>query len=222
MVPASMERALDAALDRAVGMQRGVVTSYGDRLRTRPGATPESVIRDLERRYLGLVTVIGAASGGVAAVPGVGTAASVGAGVAEVAAFVEATALFTLAVAEVHRLRFDDPDARRALILGVVLGDVGGTAIEAASIAGAQWAPLLSRSVNRESIGHLNQALLRRLVTRYGTRQGALVLGRALPFGIGAGIGAVGNAALGRASVRAARRAFGPAPATFGPRIIDV
>ena len=221
MVPASMERALDAALDRAVRVQRGVVTSYVDRLRTRPGATPGSVIRGLERRYLGSVTAIGAASGGVAAVPGVGTAASIAAGVTEVAAFVEATALFTLAVAEVHGFRFDDPDTRRALVLGVVLGDVGGTAIEAASIGGGRWAPVLARSVNRESIGRINQALLRRFVTHYGTRQGALALGRALPFGIGAGIGAAGNAALGRASIRAAGRAFGPAPATLGPRIID-
>jgi hypothetical protein len=44
---------------------------------------------------------------------------------------------------------------------------------------------------------------------------GILVLGRELPFGIGAAIGGGGNALLGRATVNAARRAFGPAPDFF-------
>ena len=56
---------------------------------------------------------------------------------------------------------------------------------------------------------------------RFTTRQGALMLGRALPVGIGAGIGAVGNMALARASIKAARRAFGPPPSNFGPRVVD-
>jgi hypothetical protein len=60
------------------------------------------------------------------------------------------------------------------------------------------------------------------MLTRFGSRQGALLLGRALPLGIGAGIGAAGNAALARLSIRASRRIFGPPPSTFGPRIVDV
>src|ERR1700761_9561922 len=96
MVPASVEHALDGVLDHALRLQRAVVVSYVDRLRAQPGATPQSVIGALERRYLTSVAAIGAASGGVAVVPGVGTAASVASAVAEVAAFVEATALYTL------------------------------------------------------------------------------------------------------------------------------
>jgi hypothetical protein len=60
------------------------------------------------------------------------------------------------------------------------------------------------------------------LLTRFGTRQGALLLGRALPLGIGAGIGAAGNAALARAAISTAREAFGPPPHEFPPRVIDV
>jgi hypothetical protein len=41
-------------------------------------------------------------------------------------------------------------------------------------------------------------------------------------MGIGAGIGAAGNAALARASIAAARRVFGPPPEHFPPRIVDV
>jgi len=221
MVPDSMEHALDGVLDHALRLQRSVVISYIDRLRAQPDATPASVVTALEKRYLTSVAAIGAASGGIAAVPGVGTAASVASAVAEVAAFVEATALFTLAVAEVHGYRFDDLETRRALVLAIVLGDVGGVAIESAAIAGAHWGPLLARSVNREGIGKVNKALLRRFVTHFGARQGALAVGRALPFGVGAGIGAAGNLALGRASVKAARRAFGAPPERLGPRVIN-
>jgi hypothetical protein len=221
MVPQGVESALDSALDHALKLQRTVVVSYVDRLRAQPGSTPVSVLKALEKRYLASVTAIGAASGGAAALPGVGTAASVASAVAEVAAFVEATALFTLAVGEVYGYRFDDPDTRRALVLAIILGDVGGTAIESSAFAGAHWAPLLARSVNREGIGSINKTLMRKFLTHFGARQGALAVGRALPFGVGAGIGAAGNLALGRASVKAAKRAFGRPPADLGPRIIN-
>jgi hypothetical protein len=221
MVPPGVENALDSVLDRALKLQRSVVVAYVDRLRAQPDSTPASVLKGLEKRYLASVATIGAASGGAAAIPGVGTAASVASAIAEVAAFVEATALFTLAVADVYGYRFDDPDTRRALVLGIVLGDVGGTAIESAAFAGAHWAPLLARSVNREGISSVNKVLLRKFVTHFGARQGLLAVGRAIPFGVGAGIGAAGNLALGRASVKAAKSAFGRPPSELGPRIIN-
>jgi hypothetical protein len=221
MVPAGVENALDSALERALAIQRSVVLGYVDRARNRADATPAGVLRGLERRYLASVTAIGAASGGLAATPGAGTAAAVATAFAEIAAFVEATALYTLAVAEVHGYRFDDPETRRTLVLGIVLGDVGGTAIGAAGAGTAHWAPVLARGVNRESVGKINKILLRRFLTHYGGRQGALAVGRALPFGIGAAIGGAGNVALGRASVKAAHRAFGPPPPTLGPRVIE-
>jgi hypothetical protein len=59
------------------------------------------------------------------------------------------------------------------------------------------------------------------MLTRFGARQGALLFGRALPLGIGAGIGAVGNAALARVAITSARRAFGPPPREFPPRVVD-
>lgn len=55
----------------------------------------------------------------------------------------------------------------------------------------------------------------RNFVTRFGTRQGIIVIGRLAPFGIGAAIGGGANAAIGYGVVRACRRAFGPAPSTF-------
>jgi hypothetical protein len=43
-------------------------------------------------------------------------------------------------------------------------------------------------------------------------KQGTALLGRALPFGIGAVVGGVGNRIMGRAVVANAKEAFGPMP----------
>jgi hypothetical protein len=218
-LPSGVERGLDAVLDRVLAVQRPVIVAYVDRWREQPGATPTSTARALERRYQAAVSAVGAASGGIAAVPGVGTAAALASGVAEIAAFVEATALFTLATAEVYGIGTEDPDVRRALVLAVLLGEAGMASLEAAGVASAHWAPVLAHGVNRELIGKLNKTLMRHFGTSFGARQGALFLGRALPFGIGIGVGVAGTLSLARAAIKSVRRAFGPPPQLFGPRI---
>src|SRR5882757_2911559 len=196
-LPAYVEGMLDTALDKALRVQRPVIIGYLNRVRDRRrDATPAEVVRLLERRYLAAVTAVGAASGGAAAIPGAGTGASIASTALEVSAFVEATALFALAMAEVHGLRIDDPQVRRALVLAILLGDAGAEAAEiAAADAGSRWGQVLARR--------------------------APALGRALPLGIGAGIGAAGNAALGRGAITAARRMFGSPPDRLPPRVVD-
>jgi hypothetical protein len=221
-VPAPVERALDTALDKALAVQRPVVLAYLRRVRaSKPDASPAIVVEMLERRYLGAVVGIGAASGGAAAVPGAGTAASVAAGVAEITAFVSATGMYVLALAELHGVTVSAPELRRALVLGVMVGSAGPRAIEGADGQSAHWAQVLNRPDSKGKIAGINSRLAHLLVTRFGARQGALLVGRALPLGIGAGIGAAGNAALARSAIGAARRAFGPPPQAFPPPVLD-
>jgi hypothetical protein len=222
-VPTSVAHALDNALDRALAIQRPVVLAYLARVRAkRPDATPARAIEQLERRYLAAVIGIGGASGAAAAVPGAGTGVAVASGAAEIAAFVSATALYVLAVAEVHGVPVSDPEVRRALVLAVLLGEGATAALESAAVEVPHWAQVIGRATSRDKVAGINSRLAHLLVTRFGTRQGVLLVGRALPLGIGAGVGAVGNAALARTAVAAARRAFGPAPHRFAPRVIDV
>lgn len=222
-LPAYVEDVLDAALDKALRVQRPAIVAYLNRVRARRrDAGPAEVVRLLERRYLTAVTAFGAASGGAAAVPGVGTGTSLATAAFAVSAFVEATALFALAMAEVHGLRIDDPQVRRALVLAIMIGDSGAEAAElAAAGAGSQWGKILARRAPDETIRRVNKTLGGHLLARFGTKQGALVLGRALPLGIGAGIGAAGNIALGRGAVVAARRMFGPPPDRLPPRVVE-
>jgi hypothetical protein len=222
-VPSSVERALDTALDRALVVQRPVVLAYLNRVKEKqPHASPAMVVQLLERRYTTAAVGIGAASGGAAAVPGIGTAASLAAGAAEITAFVSATAMYVLALAELHGVPVSNPDVRRALVLGVLVGGEGAVALEGVEGAGRHWAQVINRPDSKGKIAGVNSRLAHLLLTRFGTRQGALLVGRALPLGIGAGIGAAGNAALARAAITAARRAFGPPPETFPARVVDV
>jgi hypothetical protein len=222
-LPAGVESALDNALDQALRIQRPVVLGYLDRVRAkRPSATPAEVIHQLERRYRGAVIAIGGASGAAASAPGVGTAAAMVSGAAEITAFVSATAMYVLGVAEIHGLPVSDPEFRRALVVSVLVGEGAAPAIVGAAGEGPHWAQVIGRSSSRQKIGGINGRLSHVSLTRFASRQGALMVGRALPLGIGAGIGAVGNAALAKGAIKAARRAFGPPPAEFPPRIVDV
>ena len=53
-------------------------------------------------------------------------------------------------------------------------------------------------------------------------QQGTALLGRALPFGIGAVVGGVGNRMMGRAVVANAKEAFGPMPETIPGDLQDL
>jgi hypothetical protein len=217
-----VEGMLDTALDKALSVQRPVIQAYLQRVRNRrPNATPDQVVEMLERRYLYAVTGIGGAAGAVAGLPGGGTAATLASGAGEITAFVAATATYVLALAELHQIPIGDQEVRRALLVAVLVGESGAVALEMGEARGQHWAPLLATNLTKERIGHINARLGQYLIRRFAPKQGALLLGRALPMGIGAGIGALGNAALARSAITAARRAFGPAPAKFPGRVID-
>lgn len=205
-------RALIAGLDKALGIQQPVVAAHVRRLRERhPEASPRDVIALLEKQYLATVVSTGAAAGGVAAAPVMGTAAALAVNAGEMFGFLEASMLFCLAVAEVHGLRIDDLERRRTLLFAVLLGDSGASFVEkAAARTGKHWGKLLTDAIPMSTITKINKVLGRWFITKYGTKQGIIVIGRLAPFGIGAGIGGAGNALFGRTVIASARRAFGP------------
>jgi hypothetical protein len=135
---------------------------------------------------------------------------------------VSASALYVLALAELHGIPVSDPEVRRALVVSVLVGEGGIAALEGAAAGEAHWAHVLARTTPRDKLAVVNSYLGRLLLRRVGSRQGALLVGRALPLGVGAAIGAGGNAAIARAAIAAARRAFGPAPDAFPARVVDV
>jgi hypothetical protein len=209
-------RVLRAAVERALRAQQPLVTAHIAKIRRKdPGATPAQVIETLGRRYQRAVVGLGAVGGGIAIVPAVGTVVSLATATAEAIAALDAAVLYTLAVAEVHRLPVDDVERRRAVVLGVVVGE-GGTALMQKVTGGKdRWARSVTEALPLQALGPLNNTLTRWFVKRYVTRQVALAVGRALPLGAGVIIGGVGNVAAARGVIRAAEKAFGPAPARW-------
>lgn len=209
--------ALSATLDRVVQLNQAPVDAWIRRVRTgRPGATPAQVVQVLDRQYRRTVMGLGAASGAAAAAPGLSTGLGLASAPAEVALFLEATALYAHAVAEVHGVHLDDPERKRTLVLAVALGEPGTRIVEkAVGRKGGYWGQQLVRGMPLSTVRDVNELLGSAFVTRYSRKQGVLVLGRAVPLGVGAALGAVGNGALATASIAVARRAFGPAPASF-------
>jgi hypothetical protein len=208
---------LQRGVEKAISTQQAPVAGYVARLRrAQPNATPAEVIAVLEKRYLTAVTGTGAAVGGAAAVPAVGTALALALSGGETVMFFEATVLFALAVAEVHGIRVADVERRRTLLLALILGDNAAILVEKmAGRTSQHWAELLPDAIPLSSITAINKALGRWFLYRYGRKQGILALGRLTPLGIGAAIGAAGNRAFGRTVVNTSRQVFGPAPARF-------
>ncbi|MEV7077326.1 hypothetical protein AB0N88_02035 [Streptomyces sp. NPDC093516] len=209
-------RALDL-LDKAIDSQSVLVRKNIARARQRnPEATPAQVIRTLERMYVSTLTGTGAAVGGTAAAPGVGTGVALALSAGETFSSLELSALFALSLAEVHGIPIDEVERRRTIVMGIMLGGSGSATItKVAERTGQHWGRQIVAKVPVETLRQINKILGKNFVTKYGTKQGIVVLGRVAPFGIGAVIGGGANAAMATLTVRAGRRAFGPPPTTW-------
>jgi hypothetical protein len=144
------------------------------------------------------VAAAGAAAGAVAATPLIGTVGTLAAGMTELAWFTTRAGDLILTIAALHG-RPDPTEAeRRAWVLAVLL--YGGAAHDGLALA-----------INQANTGHTasglgaqhrlpvavihgaNRALAKQIVRRYGTRRGAVALGKALPLGVGAAFGGTAN-----------------------------
>lgn len=208
-------------LDRVLAVQRPLVLAHIRSIRLRhPDATPAQIITLLERRYLAAVTTGGAAVGATAVIPGIGTGVTLALSGVETAGFVETTALFAQSIAEVHGITVTNPDRARALVMTLMLGKEGVDLIrQLAGQAGgkgvgrpAYWGELVTKSLPRAAVGPLADRLKSMLIKQFAGMGGASLIGKALPFGVGAVIGGAGNHVLGRRVLASSHRAFGLPP----------
>ena len=208
---------LGSVIDRAARLQAPAVAKYVASLRAdHPEDSPAQIIERIEKRYLLTVTGTGGAAGATAAVPGVGTLAAIGTVGAETVVFMEASALYALAVAEVYGISPEDRELRKALVLTAVLGEAGLGALRAT--VGAKNASLMNLKKNPTQIpglGSMNKQLMKMFSRRFLAKKSPLILGKLLPAGIGAVVGAGGNRVLGKGVIKNSRAAFGPVPTTW-------
>jgi hypothetical protein len=203
--PGAAAKALSNILERGARVQAPAVEAYVQRLRrANPGGSPAEIITKLEKRYLAAVMASGAAVGSAAAFPGIGTIAALSAVAGETVVFLEATALFVLAVAEVHGIPAGHREHRRALVLSVLVGDDSKGAVRDLVGPGRTNGAWLGESTAALPLPVVSQ--------RYALRRGAIAFGKMLPMGIGAVIGGGGNRLMGKKIISNARTAFGPPP----------
>lgn len=209
------------ALDRVLAIQRPAVLAHLRSIRLRhPDASAAQIVRILERRYLAAVTTGGAAVGATAVVPGIGTGLTLALSGVETIGFLEATTLFAQSVAEVHGIAVSNPDRARALVLTLLLGKEGVDLVAqlAGQVSGKgvprdrYWGELVTKTLPRAAVGPLVDRLKSSFVKQFAAKGGASVIGKAIPFGIGAVIGGAGNNILGRRVLVNSRRAFGIPP----------
>lgn len=205
--------AVEKTFHRALVIQQPLAREQVARLRrVHSTDTPPGLIKRLDFYYLTSVTASGGAAGGAALVPGLGVPAAL----VDAAAFTEASILYVLCLAEVHQLHAEDVERRQLLALTVLMGDGASSFLKKViDRTGGHWAAQIVNSIPMSAINKANAILGPRFITKYGTKQGVLVLSKQVPLGIGAGLGASGNHLLGRATVKAARKTFGPPPSTF-------
>ncbi|GAB3802695.1 hypothetical protein GCM10028798_20440 [Humibacter antri] len=215
---------INRGVDRFLAVQRPVVLAHLRSVRRRhPDAAPDEVAYVVGRRYLAAITASGAAVGTTAVIPAVGTVTTLALSAVETAAFLEATALFAQSIAELHGLPVDDPERARALVLALMLGKEGSDLVRQWGIELTEkevsrelyWRQVVASSIPRVVIGPLVQRLQSAAAKRLATTGTASILGKALPFGVGALVGGAGNRITGSRVVHSAHVAFGSLPEVF-------
>lgn len=214
--------ALTTTLDNVLRMQRPLALSIVKKLReAHPDETPEQIHKRLDRTYLRDITAIGGVTGASAFVPGVGTVTSMSLSALAVGGYLERTALYAQAVAELHGVHVHDAETARSMVMAIMLGDEGSQLMNTvllqtgkASGVSNKWGMLLGNSSGGKMFS-VERTIRNMFIRRFLTRQTGALLGRALPFGVGAVVGGGANLSLGKDVVRNTRRAFGDAPAYF-------
>jgi hypothetical protein len=214
--PGAAARVLSNIIEGGARVQAPAVKAYVERLRAHdPNATPAEIVSRLEKHYLAAVMASGAAVGSAAAFPGIGTLVAMSAVAGETVVFLEATAVFVLAVAEAYGIPAEQRERRKALVLAVLVGEDGKHAIAellGPSRTSGGWLADGAASLPLPAVSQLNGRLLKYFVKKYTLKRGAIAFGKLLPVGIGAVLGGVGNRLMGRKIVANARLAFGNPP----------
>ena len=217
--PGAAARVLSQILERGARVQAPAVKAYVARLRAAdPAATPADIVTRLDKHYRAAVMASGAAVGSAAAFPGIGTLVAMSAVAGETVVFLEATAVYVLAVAEVHGIPVDHRERRRALVLAVLVGEDSKRAV--ADLIGSgrtsgAWVSDGAATLPLPALSQLNSRLLRYFVKRYTLKRGAMAFGKLLPVGVGAVVGGVGNRLMAKKIIANAHMAFGTPPARW-------
>jgi hypothetical protein len=186
--------------------------------KTVKGATVEDKVKEVTRMFTNELAVVGAAAGGVSSVAHFGAVKSIGAAAAELGWFSRRLADLVLTMAAVHGHTEASVEERRTWVVSVLAhGKSAGelTTGESHSIESNFSGQNAAMAV--ELLRQANRFLSHRLVLKWAQKRGNLMVARAIPFGIGATIGASANYAAVRNVARQADQFFRQLPPETTP-----
>lgn len=217
-------------LTRAVTVQRPLVLANLRRLRKKhPTLSNRQMARELDKEFMRVMTGSGAAIGATAAVPAVGTVASLGLSAFATGGFLETSAVYAQSIAELSGISTEDPQRAQYLVMAVMLGEEGrkllGELSEQADGRGvgpySSLVPMNSLAGSSGMGGIIANQLKRHFIRRFFVRQGTSMFARAIPFGIGAVVGGAANRVLAKQIVTTAHRTFGELPEETPQALIE-
>jgi len=211
------DRAVEATVLRAI--DHAVATRWADAVR-RAGAatgTTSERVAQITHALSTELAAVGAATGGVAALPGVGTVASLATAAADVGWTTTRACDLVMAIGAAHGHTGAPPERRKAWVIAVLGYGAGAAAALPGILAAEEEAHDRAKGrLSGGSLAALNQGFGRTLVTKWVMKRLATSVGKALPFGIGAVIGGIANRASARTIARHADLLFSqlgdPAP----------
>ena len=210
----SRSTAFERALDKAISVPaRHIEDNVAHMRRELPGADVAELTHRAADRFRTESGLTSGAVGASAALPAVGTGTATALTVGQTAVFLASAVKYVLTVAELHGIRVVNTDRRRALVLSALMGPEGAEAIQGSlGLSSLYWAAQSLAQMPLPTVRSINAQLVKRLAKRQALRGGALLLGRLIPFGIGAAIGWRGGRALANQVIEGTQAALGPAP----------
>ncbi len=207
----NLERVLRPALDKVVETRYAPAQEFVQRLtRENPEFNTEQIVDLIVRRYTRELAAVAAVAGGTAAIPGAGTGTAIATGGLDLAYSMTKLGEMILAIGAANGHTAHSIEERRTFVLSVLAMANGvATGIEgAAGRIGAIGGASIVARIPDEALMSINKKLGAKVLAKFAAEQGAVRLGRLIPFGIGAGVGAAGNTLLVRSVARHARRFF--------------
>lgn len=203
-------------LDRLVEHRySGAVADVAALRHQHPEDSPDELADRLIRRYAKELAIGGAMSGGAAASPVAGVAVAAASAGADATFSAGRLGEMIMAIGLVYGHDTTTVDERRAAIV-TIMGLADGAAVGMSGLAaraGARGgARLLQRVPTAPPLA--TAGVGRRALSKMSRTKGPWSLTALIPYGIGAGVGAAGNALLARAVGRAAKEYFSTHPAT--------
>lgn len=212
-----------AAVDRSAKMQAPAIRTYVEKLTSKhPEMSVDQKQEMLDKHFTNLLTGTGAGTGGIAAIPGLGTLLSIGAIGGESLLVLEACGLYALASAHLHGIDIDDEEKRRSIVLLSVSGaddnelvgalSQGSTMASVKSLRGVTKAPKKELPMINGVLGKLALRQMRKTFAKGMFR-------KIMPFGVGLVLGVTANRAIAKTMIEQVHRFVAEAAPQSQPNI---